>query len=235
MARKSTPQHNRLLSLLPPQFFSLLEPHLEWVQLERDKDLYFDVKKINYIYFPVTCIVAILNVLLDGSSPEVATIGNDGLVGGDLFFSYVSDTKRSVVQSAGGAYRMKATTALKLFNENEDFKNLILKYNRFLFSQTSQIAVCNRFHTVDEQVCRFLLTSLDRWNSNRISLTHLRIANLLGVRRATVSEASVKLAHQNLIKYHRGCVTILDKTGLSQHSCECYDVIKKELSNVCLN
>lgn len=207
-------------------------PDLELMALPRDCDIYQKAGKIDYIYFPISSIVAIVNTLEDGTSPEVAVIGNDGLVGFSTFMGTQLPTSRVVVQSAGFGYRIKATIAKKLFESDPEFRSLILRYIHVLFTQSAQIAACNRYHNIEQQVCRFLLTSLDRWNSNRISLTHQRVADLLGVRRAGVSEVSAKLADTGYIKYHRGCVTVLDRSGLETNACECYQVIKTETDSL---
>lgn len=233
MAKTQHPNMNKILNFIHSQSNEQLTHHLELIYLNRDRDLYSN-KKIDYIYFPTTSIIAILNLLEDGSSPEVATIGMDGVAGVDYFFGSFCETKRFTTQNAGYAYRLNVNVALNIFKTDEAFTKIILKYANFLFIQAAQIAVCNRFHYIDEQVSRFLLTSLDRWDNNKISLTHQRIANLLGVRRPSVSEASGKLSEQNIIHYHRGCVTVLDKAALITQSCECYGVIKNEAGKVCL-
>ena len=222
------PDKNRFLATLNPAIYAQLLPDLELVAFIRDGDLYHHTGVIDYIYFPVTSIVAMVNVLQDGTSPEVAAIGNDGLIGTNLLLGVQSPTTKFIVQSAGFGYRIKADLIKKMFDRDTEFRDLTLRYVHLLMSQSIQIAACNRYHTIEQQLCRFLLSCLDRWNSHRISLTHQRVADLLGVRRASVSEASAKLAHAAYIKYHRGCVTILDRHGLQKLVCECYQVIKAE-------
>jgi CRP-like cAMP-binding protein len=234
MAKLSGPNANKILHFMSMHSNKSFTNDLERCYLERDHALYTSTRKIDYIYFPTTSIIAILNLLEDGSSPEIATIGMDGVAGTDCFFGNFCETKKLITQSAGYAYRLKVNDALRYFETDKKFQAIILKYTNFLFIQAAQIAACNRFHHIDKQVCRFLLTSIDRWNKNRISLTHQRIANLLGVRRPSVSEASSKLSEQKIIHYHRGCVTVLDKSALSNKSCECYDVIKNEADKVYL-
>jgi len=227
---RRSPKNNRLLAKLNESLYAKLLPELEIVSLPRDCDIFHHTKKIDFIYFPISSIIAMVRVLENGASPEVAAIGNDGLVGANLFMGSTDIlTNKVIVQSAGFAYRVKATTAQKLFDAEADFRELVLQYIHSLFVQSSQLAVCNRFHNIDQQVCRFLLTSLDRWSTNRISLTHQRIADLLGVRRAGVSEVSASLARAGYIKYHRGCVTVLNREALESRVCECYQVIKTEL------
>lgn len=228
MSGRRNPQNNVFLSRLNPDIYQQLLPDLQLVPLPRDWDIYQNAGKIDFIYFPISSIVAVVKVLMDGAAPEVATIGNDGLVGADAFMGIYSPTNRVIVQSAGWGYKVKVSVAQKLFNTEPEFRLLVLKYIHVIFAHSAQIAACNRYHHLEQQVCRFLLTSIDRWESNRISLTHQRVADLLGVRRPSVSEASANLAKLGLINYHRGCVTILDRAGLEKRVCECYKVIKQE-------
>ncbi len=232
MSDRRNPKQNRFLARLKPAIYDQLAPHLELIALPRDYDIYQKSEKIDFAYFPISSIVAVVKLLMDGARPEVATIGNDGLVGAEVFMGTYSPTNRAIVQSSGFAYRVKINILRDLFETEHEFRNLILRYVHSLFTQSTQIAACNRYHSVEEQVCRFLLTSLDRWSSNRINLTHQRVADLLGVRRAGVSEVSADLAKQGFIKYHRGCVTILDRTGLEKSVCECYRVIKSEIDSI---
>ncbi|MBC7788231.1 MAG: Crp/Fnr family transcriptional regulator [Methylophilaceae bacterium] len=225
---------NRFLRLLKAETLSKLEKNLSVCKLARDDDMFQHVIQIDYIYFPITSIIAVINHLDDGTAPEVATIGNDGIVGIEALIGTKSQTRKYIVQSAGTAYKIPADLIRKIFDEDAEFRDKLLRYINTLFAQAAQLAVCNRFHNIDQQLCRFLLTSIDRWDSHRISLTHQRVATLLGVRRPSVSEASAKLARAGHIHYHRGCVTILNKTGLQQQACECYLVIKKEI-NALLN
>lgn len=232
MSDLRNPKQNRFLARLKPVVYERLLPDLELITLPRDYDIYQKSEKIDFAYFPVSSIVAVVKLLMDGATPEVATIGNDGLVGAEVFMGGYSPTSRAIVQSAGFGYRVKIDTIRDLFETEPEFRNLTLRYVHALFTQSAQIAACNRYHSLEEQVCRFLLTSLDRWSSNRINLTHQRIADLLGVRRAGVSEVSASLAKHGHIKYHRGCVTILDRTGLEKSVCECYQVIKTEIDSI---
>jgi len=225
---RRSPDKNRFLAKLNPATYEQLLPHLELVSFIRDGDLYQHMGIIDYIYFPVTSIIAMVNVLKNGTSPEVGVIGNDGLIGTNLLLGVQSPTTKFIVQSAGFGYRIKADLIKKLFDSDAKFRNLTLRYVHLLMSQSIQIAACNRYHSIEQQLCRFLLSCLDRWNSHRISLTHQRVADLLGVRRASISEASAKLADAGYIKYHRGCVTVLDRQGLEGQVCECYQVIKSE-------
>jgi len=232
LLNRRNPLNNRLLARLNSEVFNKLLPDLELTSLPRDCDIYHHTGKIDYVYFPISSIIAVVNVLQDGASPEVAAIGNDGLVGIDVFMGATSITSRVIVQSAGFGYRIKAGIIKKIFDNEPEFRALIMRYIHVLFTQSAQIAACNRYHSIEQQVSRFLLTSLDRWSSNRISLTHQRIADLLGVRRAGVSEVSAKLAQAEYIKYHRGCVTVLNRAGIESQACECYQVIKTEIDNL---
>ena len=228
MAGRRSPKSNVFLSKLRPALYEQVLPDLQIISLPRDCDIYQTAGKIDYVYFPISSIVAVVKILMDGEAPEIATIGNDGLVGTDAFMGVYSLTSRVIVQSSGMAYRLKTSVAKKLFDTEPEFRSLVLRYIHVIFSHSAQIAACNRYHQLQQQVCRFLLTSLDRWSSNRISLTHQRIADLLGVRRSGVSEVSANLAKLELIEYHRGCVTVLNRTGLEKMVCECYKVIKQE-------
>lgn len=232
MSNRRNPKLNRLLATLSEQPYAQLAADMELIALPRDCDIYRHSGKIDYIYFPISSIVSVVNMMEDGAAPEVATIGNDGVVGISAFMGSSTTTSHVVVQSAGYGYRIKTAQALKVFESDHEFRALILRYMQALFNQSAQTAACNRYHSIEQQVCRFLLNSLDRWSSNRISLTHQRIADLLGVRRAGVSEVSGKLARQGIIKYHRGCVTILERKGLERYVCECYKVTRVEMEEV---
>jgi len=232
LLNRRNPLKNRLLARLKPEVFNKLLPDLQLTSLPRDCDIYHHTGTIDYVYFPISSIIAVVNVLQDGASPEVAAIGNDGLVGVDVFMGASSLTSRVVVQSAGFGYKIQAGIVKKIFDTEPEFRALIMRYIHVLFTQSAQIAACNRYHSIEQQVSRFLLTSLDRWSTNRISLTHQRVADLLGVRRAGVSEVSAKLAEAGYIKYHRGCVTVLDRDGLETQACECYQVIKAEIDTL---
>jgi len=232
LLNRRNPLNNRLLARLKPEVLNRLVPDMELTSLPRDCDIYHHSGKIDYVYFPISSIIAVVNVLQDGASPEVAAIGNDGLVGIDVLMGAHSMTSRVVVQSAGFGYKIRAGIVKNIFDTEPEFRALIMRYIHILITQSAQIAACNRYHSIEQQVSRFLLTSLDRWSSNRISLTHQRIADLLGVRRAGVSEVSAQLAEAGYIKYHRGCVTVLEREGLESQACECYQVIKTEIDKL---
>ena len=230
---RRTPKQNRLLAALPPETYERLAPHLELSAVPRGWAIYEPSGRLEYAYFPTSSIVSVLSPMRDGATPEVAVIGNDGLVGIALIMGGAASTNtRGVVQSAGHGFRIPAS-ALQAAAENEPpLRQLLMRYALSLITQMSQFTACNRFHNVDQQVCRLLLMCMDRWASNRLSLTHERMANLLGVRREGVTGASGRLATAGLISYWRGCVTILDRPGLEARVCECYGVIKTEVDRL---
>lgn len=228
-----TPKQNRLLAALPPVVYERLAPHLELVALPRGLTLYEPGNAPEYAYFPTSSIVSILVPMEDGASPEVAVIGDDGVVGIVLLMGgAATSNSRAVVQSAGHGFRMKARDLQAAAENDAPLRHLMLRYAQSLITQMSQSAACNRFHTVDQQVCRLLLSCMDRWASNRLSLTHERMSNLLGVRREGVTGASGNLATAGLISYRRGCVTVLDRAGLEARVCECYEVVKTEVDRL---
>jgi len=228
-----SPKQNRLLAALPIEVYESLAPHLELLALPRGSALYETGTAPDFAYFPTSSIVSVLSPMKDGASPEVAVIGNDGMVGIALVMGGAgTTTTRAVVQSAGHGYRMRARVLQDAAENNAPLRHLLLRYAQSLITQMSQSAACNRFHSVDQQVCRLLLTCMDRWASNRLSLTHERMSNLLGVRREGVTGASGSLAAAGLISYRRGCVTVLDRTGLEARVCECYDVVKSEVDRL---
>ena len=184
------------------------------------------------VYFPTTCIVSLLYVMEDGASAEIAVVGNEGIVGVSLFMGGESTTSRAVVQSAGHAYRLKGQLLKDAFFRAGPMQHLLLRYTQALLTQMAQTAVCNRHHSVDQQLCRWLLLSLDRLPSNELTMTQELIANMLGVRREGVTEAAGKLQRAGLIHYSRGHITVLDRPGLEARVCECYQVVKKEFDRL---
>jgi CRP-like cAMP-binding protein len=227
---RRTPNQNRLLAALPSAVYERLVPQLELVALPRGWAAYEPGGTMQYAYFPTSSIISVLSPMESGASPEVAIIGNDGMVGVTLLMGSAATTNtRGVVQSAGHGFRIRATTFQSAWENEAPLRQLILRYVQCLITQMSQSAACNRFHSVDQQVCRLLLSCMDRWASNRLSLTHERVSNLLGVRREGVTEASGHLAASGLISYRRGCVTILDRPGLEARACECYANVKQEV------
>jgi len=226
---RRTPMQNQLLAALPRATYDRLLPNLELVALPRGLAIYEPGSTQDYAIFPVSSIISILTLLKNGSSPEVAVIGNDGVVGLALVMGGAAATNtQGMVQSAGHGYRIPAYVLRAAFDAEPDLRDLLLRYAMALSTQMSQTAACNRFHKVDQQVCRLLLMCMDRWASNRLSLTHERIGNLLGVRREGVTESSRSLAAAGLISYWRGCVTVLDRAGLEARVCECYEHVRNE-------
>ncbi|MEP7280932.1 MAG: Crp/Fnr family transcriptional regulator [Rubrivivax sp.] len=222
------PLSNQLLAALPPGDFERWKPQLEWVDLPLGKVVYESDRLQSHVYFPGTAIVSLLYVLENGSSAEIAVVGNEGVVGISLFMGGESTPSRAVVQSAGQGWRMSAQTIKNEFNRAGPIMHLLLRYTQALITQMAQTAVCNRHHTLDQQLCRWLLLSLDRLQGNELVMTQELIANMLGVRREGVTEGALKLQKQGLIRYVRGRITVLDRPGLEALTCECYAVVKTE-------
>jgi CRP-like cAMP-binding protein len=227
-ANASSPRQSSLLSVLPEGESNRLFPHLELVTLPLGKALYESGDQLNHVYFPTTAIVSLLYELENGSSAEIAVVGHEGIVGIALFMGGDTMPNRAVVQSAGEAYRLKGVLLKAEFNRAGALQHLLLRYTLAMLTQMAQTAVCNRHHTVDQQLCRWLLLSLDRLPSNELSMTQELIANMLGVRREGVTEAAGKLQSAGLISYNRGHITVLNRAGLEKRVCECYEVVRKE-------
>jgi CRP-like cAMP-binding protein len=225
---QDTPKANHLLAALPEETYQALLPSLEPVALPLGMAVYESGARQGFVYFPTTAIVSLLYVLENGSSAEIAVTGNEGLVGIALFMGGETTPSRAVVQSAGKGYRLKAAVLKKLFETGGPLQLLLLRYTQALITQMTQTAVCNRHHGVDEQLCRWLLLSLDRLPSNEVVMTQDLIANMLGVRREGVTEAAGKLQAEGLIEYSRGRIKVLDRAHLEARVCECYSVVKKE-------
>ena len=223
---------NRLLAALPPKIYERLHPHLELVPLELGASIYESGRKQPYVYFPTDSIVSLLYVMKDGASAEIAVVGNEGLVGISLFMGGDTTPSRAVVQSAGSAYRVKAKALLSEFEFGGPLQHLLLRYTQALITQMAQTAVCNRHHAVEQQLCRWLLLSMDRLPTNVLTMTQDLIANMLGVRREGVTAAAGKLQEAGLIDYSRGRITILDRSGLESLVCECYAVVKTEFDRL---
>jgi len=223
---------NLLLGMLPKAEFKRLLPHLQLVFLPLGKCLSEAGEKISSLYFPTTAIVSFLYNMENGSSGEIALVGKDGVVGITLFMGGKSTPHRAIVQSSGYAFKLSEASLRSEFKSSEIFQNLLLRYTMALFAQVSQTAACNRYHTVDQQLCRWLLLSLDRLPSNELVMTQELIANMLGVRREGVTVAAGILQEAGLITYHRGHITILDRSGLEERVCECYEIVKKEVNRL---
>jgi CRP-like cAMP-binding protein len=224
----TSPMDNGLLACLPKAEWQLIEPMLEWVSLPLGLVLCDTGCTLAHVYFPTTAIVSLLYVMENGSSAEIAVVGNEGIVGIALFMGGETTTSRAVVQSAGEGYRLKAKFLKDLFTKSNPLMHLLLRYTQALITQMSQTAVCNRHHSMDQQLCRWLLLSLDRLRGNELAMTQELIANMLGVRREGVTEGAIKLQKAGLIRYSRGRITVLDRVGLEQRSCECYGVVRTE-------
>jgi CRP-like cAMP-binding protein len=221
------PKTNHLLAALPAGEWARWKAQLEEVELPLGEVLYESGATLSHVYFPTTAIISLLYVMEDGASAEIAVVGNEGIVGISLFMGGESTPSRAVVQSAGQGFRMKAQAIKKEFKQGPVL-HLLLRYTQALITQMAQTAVCNRHHTLDQQLCRWLLLSMDRLQGNELVMTQELIANMLGVRREGVTEGALKLQKAGLISYSRGRITVLDRPGLEKRSCECYAVVKKE-------
>jgi CRP-like cAMP-binding protein len=228
MASSPDPRANQLLAALPDAEWQRWQPHLEPVTLTLGDVLYESGDTLGYVYFPTTAIISLLYVMEDGASAEIAVVGREGMVGVSLFMGGESTPSRAVVQSAGQGVRLRASIMKQEFDRAGPVLHLLLRYTQALITQMSQTAVCNRHHSLDQQLCRWLLLSLDRLSGNELVMTQELIANMLGVRREGVTEGARKLQKSGLIRYVRGRITVLDRPGLEKATCECYAVVKKE-------
>lgn len=221
-------RQNHLLNALPVADFESLQPHLKLVPVELGAALYEPDIEMRYLYFPTNSIVSLLYVMADGASAEIAVVGNEGVVGVALFMGGATTPSRAVVQSAGHALRLPSQVLKDEFIRGGAMQHLLLRYTQALLTQMAQTAVCNRHHSLDQQLCRWLLLSLDRLQANELIMTQELIANMLGVRREGVTEAAGQLQKAGLIRYSRGRITVLDRPGLEARTCECYAVVKHE-------
>ena len=219
---------NHLLAALPADEFETLKPNLERVSLALGEVIYESGEMLEYVFFPTTAIISLLYIMENGSTAEIGMTGNDGLVGVALFMGGSTTPNRAVVQSAGNAFRLRAKALRFEFHLSGVFQKVLLRYTQYLMTQISQTAVCNRLHSVEQQLCRWLLINHDLLQSNKLIMTHDLIANMLGVRREGVSIAAGHLQKMKLIKYVRGTITILDREGLETTACECYQVVQEE-------
>lgn len=227
MATVHDPRANHLLAALPDEDWARWHPQLEQVEMPLGEVLYEAGATLSHVYFPTTAIVSLLYVMESGASAEISVVGNEGIVGISLFMGGESTPSRGVVQSAGHGFRLASRVIKEEFNR-APVLHLLLRYTQALITQMSQTAVCNRHHSLDQQLCRWLLLSLDRLGGNELLMTQELIANMLGVRREGVTEAALKLQKAALIRYARGHIVVLDRAGLEQRCCECYAVVKKE-------
>jgi CRP-like cAMP-binding protein len=228
MPSPHNPRQNRLLAALPAAEFQRLLPRLELVPMPLGQAMYESGSRLQHVYFPTSSIVSLLYVMEDGASAEIAVVGNEGILGIALFMGGETTPSRAVVQSAGHGYRLKAHLLKQEFNRAGPVLHLLLRYTQALITQMAQTAVCNRHHSVEQQLCRWLLLSLDRLQSNHLTMTQELIANMLGVRRVGVTRAAGKLQHAGLIRYRRGRIEVLDRRALEAQACECYAVVKRE-------
>lgn len=219
---------NHLLAAMPTAVWQRISPLLEPIDLPLGLVLYESGGKMTHVYFPINAIVSLLYVMENGASAEIAVVGNEGLVGIALFMGGETTPSRAVVQSAGKGYRLRAADIKEEFNRSGPVLHLLLRYTQALITQMAQTAVCNRHHSLDQQLCRWLLLSLDRLSGNELVMTQELIANMLGVRREGVTEAALKLQQLGIIKYARGHITVVDRDALEERVCECYAVVKNE-------
>ncbi|MHB8726867.1 MAG: Crp/Fnr family transcriptional regulator [Casimicrobiaceae bacterium] len=232
MSSPHSPKQNHLLAALPAEDYNRLLPNLELIAMPLGWALYESGGHMGHVYFPTTSIVSLLYVMEDGASAEIAVAGNEGVLGISLFMGGDTTPSRAVVQSAGFGFRLKAEFLKREFERFGATMHLLLRYTQALITQMAQTAVCNRHHSVDQQLSRWLLLSLDRLASNELSMTQELIANMLGVRREGVTEAAGKLQNAGLIRYRRGRITVLDRPGLEARCCECYRVVKTEFDRL---
>lgn len=232
MSAPHNPSQNHLLAALPTAEFERLAANLEPVPMALGDVLYESGGQLKHVYFPTTSIVSLHYVMENGSSAEIAGVGNEGVLGISLFMGGNSTPSRAIVQTAGFGYRLAARLLMEEFNRAGLMMRLLLRYTQALITQMSQTAVCNRYHSVDQQLCRWLLLTLDRLPSNELIMTQELVASMLGVRREAVTEAAGKLQHAGIIRYRRGHITVIDRSGLASHVCECYAVVKKEFDRL---
>lgn len=232
MSALPDPRQNHLLDALLATDYNRLFPSLEFVKLPLGQVLYESGQQLKYVYFPTTSIISLLYVMENGASAEIAIVGNEGILGISLFMGGETTPSRAVVQSAGEGFRLKGDILKSEFNRAGPVQRLLLRYTQALITQMAQTAVCNRHHSVEQQLCRWLLLSLDRLASNEITMTQELIANMLGVRREGVTEAARKLQAAGLIEYSRGHIKVTDRPMLEKRACECYDVVKVEFERL---
>ncbi|MEO8992764.1 MAG: Crp/Fnr family transcriptional regulator [Nitrosospira sp.] len=226
------PDQNRLLAALPAIELERIKSHLELVHMPLGDVLCESGGRLPYVYFPTSAIISLHYILENGASSEIAGVGNEGLLGISLIMGGESTPSWATVQTSGYGYRLKASLLLQEFNLGGPIQRLLLRYTQALITQISQTAVCNRHHTIEQQLCRWLLLTLDRLNSQELVMTQELIASMLGVRREGITEAAGKLQQAEIIRYRRGHITVLDRAGLETHVCECYDVVKKEFDRM---
>jgi CRP-like cAMP-binding protein len=237
MSAQQNPNHNHLLDALPHNIFERISPHLELISMPLGTVLYESGSQLQHVYFPTAAIVSLQYVMENGASAEIAGVGNEGILGVPIFMGGNNMPNRATVQTAGSVFRLKARTMMEEFNRaggrrSGALQNLMLRYTQALLTQMSQTAACNRHHSVEQQLCRWLLSTLDRLPSNEMSMTQELIASMLGVRREGITEIAGNLQRAGLIRYRRGHITVLDRPQLEACACECYSVVKKEFNRL---
>jgi CRP-like cAMP-binding protein len=228
MAKADDPRTNRLLACLPDEQWQRWLPHLEPVTMALGDVLYRPGSKQSHVYFPTTAVVSLLYVMENGDSPQIAMVGNEGVVGISLFMGGQTTSSSALVQAAGAGYRLTSALLMEEFNRGGPVLHLLLRYTQALITQMAQTSVCNRHHSLDQQLCRWLLLTMDRTRSTEVVMTHELLATMLGVRRASISEAAGNLQRDGLMRYERGRIGVLDRNLLQQRACECYAVVKTE-------
>jgi len=231
----NSPKQNHLLAALPAADYARLLPHLELISMVPGTSVYESGEQMGYVYFPTTSIVSLLYLTENGASVETAITGNEGLIGIALFMGGETTPSRAVVQSAGYGYRLNASILKREFALGGQLQHLVLRFTQALITQTAQTVACNRHHSVEQQLCRWLLLSLDRLSSHELNMTHEWLANMLGVRREGVTEAAGRLQAAGLIHYNRGHITVLNRPKLEKRVCECYAVVKREVDRLLPN
>lgn len=230
-----TPKQNHLVAALPAEIFERLSPHLELIPMPLGEVLYESGGQLQHVYFPATAIVSLHYLMESGASAEIAGVGNEGVLGISLFMGGNTTPSLATVQTAGCGYRLKGRLMMEEFNRAGPMMRLMLRYTQALMTQISQTAVCNRHHSIEQQLCRWLLLTLDRLPSQELTITQELIAGMLGVRREGITEAAGNLQRAGLISYRRGHITVLDRSGLESRTCECYNVVKKEFHRLLCN
>jgi CRP-like cAMP-binding protein len=225
---RHSPKHNRLLAALPAEIFNRISPHLELISMPLGEVIYESGEQLLHVYFPTSAIVSLHYILENGSSTEIAGVGNEGVLGISLFMGGNTTPSRAAVYTGGQGYRLKARLMMEEFNRAGPMMRLMLRYTQALITHMSQTAVCNRHHSVEQQLCRWLLLTLDRLPGNELTMTQELIAGMLGVRREGITETAGNLQREGLISYRRGHITVLNRAGLESHACECYKVVKNE-------
>jgi CRP-like cAMP-binding protein len=232
MSLPDTPENNHLLAALPAAEFQQLAPHLERFPMRLGETLYRPGEKLHHAHFPTTAIVSMLYVMESGASAEMASVGNEGVLGISLFMGGNTTPSSAVVQTAGLSYRLKANVLQKEFRRHGNTHQLLLRYTQALAVQIGQTAGCNRHHSIEQQLCRWLLATLDRLPSSEIEMTQELVAGILGVRRESITAAAGKLQRAGVLRYRRGHITVVERVGLEAVACECYTVVKNTYSRL---